>query len=221
MTEDELSELLDDCPTLYHMAEVGSLASIMEHGLLSTSSLLNLYQTSDPPRHAIESERRGSSVQLTREGLSPAVVRDQLPMDDRGLTRCLEDGLTPTDWYRLLNSRVFFWLTKDRLVRLLSAGTYRDQEHDVIEIDSRSLVAAYQNKIWLCPINSGCTKPFPHPRGKNTFTRIDDYPYADWRKKRKAGERVVELCVDEGVKDISKYVTRAVRMKAGNEIKNL
>lgn len=221
VTEDELSELLSDCPTLYHMAEVGSLPSIMEHGLLSTSSLLNLYQTSDPPRRAIESERRGSSVQLTREGLSAAVVRDQLPMDDRGLTRCLEDGLTPTDWYRLLNSRVFFWLTRDRLVRLLSAGTYRDQEHDVIEIDSKTLVNAYREKIWLCPINSGCTKPFPHPRGKNTFARIPDYPYADWRKKRKVGERVVELCVDEGVKDIKKYIKRAVRMKAGTEIKCL
>lgn len=221
MTEEELSELIRDCPTLYHMAELGSLSSIREHGLLSTSSLLNLYQTSEPPRDAIESQRRDASVTLQRDGLQPAVVRDQLPMDDKGLTRCLSDGLTPRDWYRLLNSRVFFWLTKDRLIRLLSAGTYRGQEHDVLEIDTASLVGAYKDKIWLCPINSGCTKPFPHPRGQTTFLRIKDYPYSEWRKKRRAGERAVELCVDEGVRDIDRFINRAVRMKGAEEIKVL
>ena len=97
-------------------------------------------------------------------------------MDDKGLLRCLEQGLTPKEWYQTLNSKVFFWLTRDRLLRLLNAGTYRNQEHDVLELKARPLVSTHRDKIWLCPLNSGCTKPFPHARGRTTFQRIVSTP---------------------------------------------
>jgi hypothetical protein len=175
VTEPELTELLEDCPTLYHMAERHSWPSIREHGLLSTTALLDHYGISGAQREVIEARRRPKSVELERTGLGRAVVRDQLPMDDKGLARCLKDGLSPEAWYRVLNIKVFFWFTRERLFRLLNAGTYRSEEHDVLELDARSLVAAYREKIWFCPMNSGCTKPFPHPRGMTTFQRIADY----------------------------------------------
>jgi hypothetical protein len=118
-------------------------------------------------------------------------------MDDKGLSRCLKDGLTPHAWYRLLNGKVFFWLTQERLLRLLKAGTYRNEEHDVLELDASPLVEAYRDKIWLCPMNSGCTKPFPHPRGISTFQRIADYPYAQRKPKKKPGERSIKMAVSE------------------------
>lgn len=67
-------------------------------------------------------------------------------------------------------------------------------------------------------MNSGATKPYPHPRGSNTFQRIADYPYAEWRHKRSRGEPVVELAVDYAISDIAKFVTRVVRMKGDEEI---
>ena len=194
MTERELNELLADCPTLYHMAERDSWASIRNHGLLSTTALLDRYEIVGEARTAIEGERRPTSIPLDRSDLGRVVVRDQFPMDDKGLTRCLADGLLPTDWYRILNGKVFFWLTWERLLRLLNAGAYRLQEHDVLLLDAKPLIDAYRDKIWFCPINSGCTKPFPHPRGKKMFQRISDYPYAQWKSKRKRGERVVRTC---------------------------
>jgi hypothetical protein len=218
VTKDELAELLGDCPTLYHMAERGSWPSIRKFGLLSTTALLDRYQIAGAAREAIESKRRPTSVPLTRSGFSRAVVRDQFPMDDKGLTRCLEDGLLPEDWYRILNTKVFFWLTQGRLLRLLNAGTYRVQEHDVLTLDAISLIQSYKDKIWFCPMNSGCTKPYPHPRGEKTFQRISSYPYAEWRAKRQRGERVVELAVDYAVPDAARYVTRVVRMRASEEL---
>ena len=218
MTSAELQELLSDCPTLYHMAERGSWPAIRRHGLLSTTALLDRYDTSESERNCIEAQRRPASVTLTKPGLGCAVVRDQLPMDDRGLSRCLQDGLSPEAWYRLLNSKVFFWLTRDRLARLLSAGAYRGQEHDVLELNARALVAAYAEKICLCPMNSGCTKPIPHPRGQSTFQRIAAYPYAYRKTKRRRGERVVELAVDYAVPDVAKFVTRVSRMKGPEEL---
>ena len=217
MTEAELQELLKDCPKLYHMAEQGSWPAIRRDGLLSTTALLDQHQISGIERQAIEVQRRPKSITIETK-IGRAVVRDQLPMDDNGLTRCLQDGLNPQDWYQLLNQKVFFWLTRSRLLRLLNSGTYRNEEHDVLELEASPLVSAYRNKIWFCPINSGCTKPFPHPRGKDTFQRISDYPYRAWRAKRPRGERVVELAVDYAVPNIERFVTRVIRMKGDSEI---
>jgi hypothetical protein len=218
VTEAELKELLGDCPTLYHMAERQSWPAICKHGLLSTTALLDRYGITGAERQLIETRRRPKSIVLKKEGLGSAVVRDQFPMDDKGLLRCLQDGLSPQDWYKLLNGKVFFWLTRTRLLRLLNAGTYRNEEHDVLELEASPLLAAYKDKSWFCPMNSGCTKPFPHPRGKSTFRRIFDYPYEAWRAKRPRGERVVELAVDYAVPDIEKFVKRVVRMKGNSEL---
>lgn len=218
MTSGELEELLADCPTLFRMAERGSWPSIETHGLLSASALLDLYGIDGDARDANESERRPSGVTLDRPNLGRATIRDQAPMDDAGLARCLEDGLTPRDWYRLLNAKVFFWLSRDRLRRLLHAKPYRRSEHDVLEIDAASLVRAHRDRIWLCPINSGCARPFPQRRGAGTFRRIADYPYSHWRAKRPRGERAVELAVDHAVPDIASQVTRVVRMRSDEEI---
>jgi len=221
VNKEELEELVEDCPTLYHMAKLGSWPSIRERGLLSTSALLDVYQVTGKERTSIEEERRSESVVLERESLPLAVVRDQLPMTDAGLLRCLPKTISPRDWYKILNQKTFFWLTKARLVRLLGAGTYRNEAHDVLEVSTQGLLDNYFDKIWFCPMNSGNTKPVPHPRGEKTFLRIPDYPYSDWRPKRARGERVVEFAIDDGVLDISKYVTRVVEMHGKDELRTI
>jgi hypothetical protein len=218
---EDLAELILDCPTLYHMAERGSWPSIKQRGLLSTSALLDLYQVDGGTRKQIEEVRRAESATLQNPSLPPAVVRDQFPMTDIGLLRCLPSHIPPANWYKLLNQKVFFWLTKDRLIRLLNAGNYRNNAHDVLEIDTQSLLKNYFDKIWFCPINSGCTKPFPHPRGDDTFLRIPDYPYSNWRSKRKRGERVVEFVIDYGVPDINRFVRRVVEMRGDQELRTI
>ncbi len=219
MTEAELAELVRDCPTLFHMAERGSWPSIRQHGLLSTSALLDLFGVNGPGRDTLEGCRRPEGVTIEHPALGRATIRDQKPMDDAGLRLCLLDGMSPEDWYRCLNGRVFFWLTRERLLRLLNARPYRDAEHDVLELDTATLVAAYRSAIRLSPINSGTTKPFPSTaskRGRGTFLPIAEYPYARWRAQgRKAGERVVELTVDHAVPDAARFVRRVTAMRGG------
>lgn len=217
MNENELEELITNCPTLYHMAERGSWESIKQFGLLSTSALLDRYAVELPRRTEIESQHRPASVEIVGEGLPRAIVRDQIPMSDAGLERALPDRLSPSDWYELLNAKVFFWLSEDRLHKLTNAKAYRDREHDILEVDTKSLIDAHRSAIWLCPINSGCTKPMPHPRDETIFTRISDYPYAHWRQRRARRERVVELAVDHSVSDIKDHVRRVV-VKRGTEV---
>ncbi len=203
------------------MAEQGSWPSVRDRGLLSTSALLDLYKVRGKIRSRIELERRPTAVPLIHAGLPQAVIRDQIPMDDNGLRRCLPPHISPADWYRILNGKVFFWLTKERLLRLLNAGAYRESAHDVLEVNTEALVARYRDRIWFCPMNSGCTKPIPHPRGDDTFLRIPDYPYAEWRKKRRKGERVVELAVDYSIPDIRDFVMRVSKMRGDQLIRRI
>jgi hypothetical protein len=217
VTDDELAQLVDDNPVLFHMAERGSWNSIHKHGLLSTSALLDLFGVCGPDRKLIESCRRPESVTIERKEIGSAVIRDQKPMDDQGLNRCLRDGLTPREWYEILNARVFFWLTRSRVLRLLTARAYKDAEHDVLEIDTAPLVATYQQQITLAPINTGATKPMPAPRGRSTIVSIADYDYAG-RLQTHAREPVVELAVTPGVPNIKDFVRRVVVMRGEVEI---
>lgn len=218
MTEDELTELLAGHPVLYHMAERGSWPSIRERGLLSTSALLDLYGVEGAERDGIEAARRPGPVVLDAPGLARAVIRDNGPLNLRKLARALPPDLPVEDWLRLLNGRVFFWLTEERLGRLLGAKLYRDTAHDVLEVDAAPLVAAHRDRIELSPINSGVTDPFPAPRGRDTFRPLADYPYADWRRKRgRSGEAAVELAVLGGVPDIARFVRRVRRMRGDRE----
>jgi len=200
-------------PRLFHMAEEGTWASIQQHGLLSTSSLLDLFQVAGEQRRKIESLHRLDSVRISHSVYGEAVIRDQKPMSDALLERCLQDGLSPQDWYETLNKKVFFWLTEERLQRLLAAKPYRNKTHCVLTVDTARLVEKYRDMIVLAPINTGCARPNPQPRGKDTFLAIDDYPFEEWDRKRRGRDPVVELAVEEGVPDIVDLVLRVEHRK--------
>ncbi len=194
------------------MAEDGSWDSISKHGLLSTSALLDLYKIDGAKRRTIETEHRPESIKISRTGFSDAIIRDQKPMSDSALRTCLTDGITPSQWYEILNGKVFFWLSNRRLRRLLGARAYRDFPQTVLTLDTESLVKAHGDKILLSPINSGSTIMKPQPRGKDTFRPIEEYPFEHWRKKRSKRKAVVELVVPGSVKDIMDHVIAVHRV---------
>lgn len=218
MNPTELEMMIRHHPRLFHMAERGSWPSIKKHGLLSTTALLDLYSYVGHQRSAIETVRRPEFVRIEHPDFGVAVIRDQKPMTDAGLKRALQDELTPSEWYRILNKRVFFWLTEERLYRLLNASPYQHQNHDVLIVLTRPLIENYRDRITLCPMNSGATRPFAHPRGLTTFLPIDNYPYSIWRAKRGGKDSVVELAIEDGVPDIARYVERVDEMRGSKNL---
>lgn len=196
------------------MAEAGSWPSIRRYGLLSTSALLSLFEVKGAERARIESTHRPQSIAITHPKHGNAVVRDQIPMRDADLQRCLCNGMTPREWYELLNSKVFFWLTEGRLETLLGARAYRDKEHTVLVLDTRMVLRDYAGRILLSPMNSGATRPMAHPRGRETFLSLSEYPYKARRKGSRANA-VVELAVEEGVYEVERYVIQVLHRTAG------
>lgn len=207
-------------PRLWHMADDGSWPLIVEHGLLSTSALLDLYQSSDERRNAIERCHRPASIAITRPGFAGAVVRDQKPMSEAALSRCL-DGMTPTEWYATLNARVFFFPTLRRLNGLLGASAYRANIQTVLTLDTRSVVDAYAESIELSPINSGSTIMRPARRGPLTFSRIADFPGEPSRRAAGRPQPVAEVAVPGRVAPVLDHVLTVHRVQAGVIVEEL
>ncbi|SET98247.1 DUF7002 family protein [Stigmatella erecta] len=202
-------------PRLFHMAEAGSWPGIQRHGLLSTSALLDLFEVRGEQRMALEARHRPESVLLQHPRHGTAVVRDQKPMNDAGLLRSLEGGLSPADWYQLLNARVFFWVSHERLAKLLHARAYRGKRQTVLTVDTARLLARHEARVLLSPINSGATKPFPARRGPDTFLPMARYPFSFWDQKRNRRHPVAELTVTHAVPDIRDFVLRVEEYVGG------
>jgi hypothetical protein len=195
------TELVNEFPRLYHVTDGGAWASIRTHGLLSTSALLDLYGVRGPARSAFESERRPTGMPLRADGLPDVLLRDQSPMSEKALLGCL-DGMTPREWYRRLNAKVFFWTSMRRLQRLLKARAGRDVAQLVLTLDTRSLVTTHRDLILLSGMNTGSTIRRPLPRGPKTFLPIDEFPFEERRRTRSPSDALVELVVEGAVPDI-------------------
>lgn len=191
-------------PRLFHMAAGGSWSSIEQYGLLSTSALLDLFEITGEERLRVEAQRRPQTVPLFHQAHGTVSIRDQKVLSEKKLVPKLTDGLTAEEWYRLLNSKVFFWVTERRLEVLLNARAYRQTQRLILEVDTESLLNAYANRVEFCAMNSGNTSPYAHPRGIRTFLPLTEYPFDDRLRKRQ--EPLVEVVIDRGVPDVREYV---------------
>lgn len=201
-------------PVLYHIAWGGSWPSIEEHGLLSTKALLALYGKDEEEIARLTQSRRGHWVPIDCPGRPPAVLRDQKPMTDEGLERALRGTAEPWQWYGLINSMVFFWPTKDRLETMITATAYKEVKHDVLVVDCETLVGLEKPNIRLSRMNSGCTKPYPHPRDMDLFKRLEDYPFRERPSPSVVAKAVAEVCVVDRVERVAEAVHKVVRGSA-------
>ncbi len=195
-------------PVLFHMADARNWASIQEHGLLSTSALLGLYEVQGPERQAIESARRPAMVTIS-SAQGNAYVRDQHPLQMSALASCL-DGMSPQEWLRLLNGRVFFWPTRERMEKMLAV--YQHDEQAVFEVDTRLLLECYGPSVELSRINSGfaSTRYQAARRGHSTFVPLADFAFSSKNK-------IAEVTVPRAVPDIFSLTIRVFERRKGHQ----
>ena len=208
-----IDDLVSAYPAVYHMTEAGAWASIRRLGLRSTTALLDLFEYAPgPQRDRIESEHRRDPVTIHHDLHGTAVIRDQKPLNPTKLARCLV-GMPCCDWYRLLNSKVFFWVAERRVQELSRAAAYRGRSHDVMIVDTRRLVERHGDRVRLSPINGGATLYNPPARGPSTFRTVEEFP---WESHRGRGRGVIaELTVGYAVTDVDEIAIRVKQIRNG------
>ena len=212
------SQLAHHYPRLYHMADGASWGGLQRHGLLCTAAIVQLFEVPSESAVRILQRQRTESVRIEHPVHGKAVIRDQKPLNRKKLEGCLKD-CSFEHWLEMLNSRVFFWLTRERLLTLMCAREYCAQTHVVLTLDTLSLVQDFSESITLAPMNTGNARPFAHPRGLQTFSHISQYPFAA-RLPRGPYYTVVELAVEGGIPNLAKYLVEAAMMRCSTCDKN-
>lgn len=189
-------------PVVYHMAEAVNWPSIERAGLLSARALLELAGAPESVRGQAEHTQRTAPLFLP----GGMVIRDQRPMPPAALERCLH-GMTPAQWYELLNSQVFFWLDVERLNRMRLAS--RKQAQIVMVMDTARLLSHHSERVSLTPINTGNARRQPAQRGAQTFVPYRQWLESGWTSETQAlgtsprprSHQPVELTIADAVRN--------------------
>ena len=132
------ADFAQDYPTLFHISLARNVEQVMEHGLLSTSALLDLCELQGEPRFQIEGRQRPRTVRISHFAHGEFLINDQAPMNPAALLKCLTD-LSPEQWCKIPQpSRLLLadretarkarrctagrWTSKDRLCFGLQIG---------------------------------------------------------------------------------------------------
>lgn len=181
------------------MSEKGSWPNIQELGLLSPSALLDLCGYTGNERLEIESRLRRNKVPIKHPKYGVIYIRDQFPMLDwpeQGIY--LDELLTVPreDWLKFLSGKVFFWVSRYELIKMLCAFQYRGKPQWIITVDTRALLEQYVDKAYVSDQNSGSLYS-KRKRGPSTFV-----PFA----KSPIKSNIIELAIDYGVPNFADFV---------------
>ncbi len=169
------------------------MGQVMRHGLLSTSALLDRCEIIGEQRFNIESCLRPRSVRISHSVHGEFLINDQAPMNAAALSKCLTD-LSPEQWCRSLNRRVFFWPTEGRLAKHIGARLAAGHSKIVFAFETRSVFDVLDfDSFEFSAINSGNTMRKAALRGSSTFQRASDYPFQERFKRRGSGDAIAEV----------------------------
>ena len=208
------AEFVERYPQLFHMTSAHAWPTIQRHGLRSVTAILDLLYVDPDERALIESQHRPVTLPLADPVIGEFEIRDQKPLHLAKLARCLT-GMSVGEWLALLNRKVFFWPTEERVKELLGASEYRARDHLVLVIRTKSLVAIHGPEITLAPINTGAVLYNPPSRGPETLQSIASYPFEEWRRRRGPRKAIAEVAVDYAVPDIVNHIVRVERRRHG------
>ena len=172
-------EFIRKRPYLYHLTSRDNIERIKESFLLkSSSTLISSSGLSDEDKEELKQSRRPEGRIISCNG-NEVHIRDQKPLIEKSLRKCLTEGMTQEEYIKLLNSKVFFWPTKSRLKK--HYGRYKNDNISIIRVSTKDLFEI-NDHIEYANINTGATRSVPfyrgaHPRGPNTFIPASEYTF--------------------------------------------
>lgn len=206
-------DLIEYYPCLYHVTATENWDLIRQRGILSASALMELFEVDGDRRERLTRQRRSESEVLEHAEHGRAIVRDNKCLTEPRLKGCLEDGLKPADWHAILDRRVFFWATCERLGSFLKP--YSNSDQLIIVVPTELLVKNHLDRIEVSTINSGAIRFNHHIRGLSTFVALSDFDFDAERKRLHKSRRkvVAEVTVIDAVERLTEIACTAIRVR--------
>jgi hypothetical protein len=171
-----LQDFITARPFLYHLTSDNNYPLIIADRILySTNQLIHLSGNSSY-------QNIGTAKRFTHQeifiGDQKYMIRDQQPVSEIALSKCLTNGWTNSDFFHHLNDRVFMWPTLDRLRRHFKR--YAAENPVILRFDTRAILNANPH-VKFCRLNSGATRPNSYlggvapARGQESFLPANLY----------------------------------------------
>lgn len=172
----DLEKFIEQRPYLYHLTSKANSANIIKRRLLfSANQLITDSKLADLQK--MKREKRFEHFSLNVGG-TEIMLRDQRPISEKALSKCLTDNWLIGDFLYHLNDRVFMWPTEDRLFRHFKR--YAHEEPIIFRFLTRAILEVNPDAKF-CRLNSGATRANSYlegkapDRGPNTFLSATDF----------------------------------------------
>ncbi|MFT4155199.1 DUF7002 family protein [Parafilimonas sp.] len=175
----DIEKFIEKRPYLYHLTSNSNAKLIIaEKRLYSANELIKM--SKDKQHLPVQRKKRTNHYPLFINGNTYS-LRDQKPISEKALTKCLTDGWEVGDFLYHLNERVFMWPTLDRLWRHFNR--YKEEKPIIFQFPTKDILNLNPHFLF-CRLNSGATRANsylggkPPTRGKQTFLPADQFLYA-------------------------------------------
>ena len=200
-------------PRLYHVTDRPAWPSIERHGLLSADRLIDRFVEDAERRTTLKTERRKRPVPLHEDADGTVLLNDNIPLIFSQLARILDDGLTPEDWLRILNRRVYFFPPIKHAANFIEAGRRGGRKKLLLTFDARSVAESHLDRLFVAPINTGSAIRFPARRGHEIFAPVASIGWDDFASRRAAVKRspdqVAEVSMLDGLPAVARHLARS------------
>lgn len=172
----ELDKFIQHTPYLYHLTSQQNAENIMETKILySANSLIDM--SNNKKDKVLKRNKRFVHQPLIIHGIK-IFLRDQRPISEKALSKCLTDNWLIGDFLDHLNNRVFMWPNLGRLTR--HYNRYANEKPVLFRFSTSAIINANPH-VKFARLNTGATRANSHlggkapERGPNTFLKAEDY----------------------------------------------
>lgn len=170
----DIQKFIISRPYLYHLTSSQNADNISStKNLFSANTLIDM--TNDESLQGVKRARRAEHQTIVI-GENTFFLRDQRPISEKALAKCLTNNWSVGDFLFHLNDRVFMWPTLDRLWKHF---TRYEQERPIIFRFSTSDIIEANPHVKFCRLNSGATRPSSYLGGIAPLRGAESFVVAD------------------------------------------
>ena len=164
----ELDALVNRFPRIWHVTFEGGWEGIRSGGLQSSLDLLTAVGRAD------EASQLRSEIVTIDAPSGPAILRDQTPT--RKDPDPEADGISPAEWWTLLNSRSYLFASDVELDKMLEKYLSQGHVQEVITFETRRLLTPVIDHVHVSTVAAGV---FPRAsgtsRGRSNFVPLAEF----------------------------------------------